>query len=173
MNFIALDLELTCDKDVRDYPYQIIELAAVRCIDGVIDSVFQSYVKPAAPFEVTPFCTALTGITAEQLLHAPSIDVVAKSLSEFIQHKTPEQIISWGKSDLEMLKSECISAGAEFPLTEHLYQDFKKIYCKKRKIKKRVGLQTALKISEVSPQGLPHSALDDAKNLALLFVKES
>lgn len=172
MNFIALDLELTCDEDVQDYPYQIIEIAAVHCVDGVIDSVFHSYVKPLAPIEVTPFCTALTGITAEQLLSAPGINAVAKSLSEFINQNKPEHIISWGKGDFGMLKSECISAKTPFPLSENLYQDFKKIYCKQRKIK-RVGLQTALKISGVTPLGRPHSALDDAKNLALLFVKES
>ncbi|MEO3679002.1 3'-5' exonuclease [Rheinheimera fenheensis] len=172
MNFIALDLELTCDEGVRDYPYQIIEIAAVYCVAGVIESAFHSYVRPMTPFELTSFCTALTGITAEQLLSAPGIDTVAQSLSDFINQNNPEHIISWGKSDFDMLKRECISAQAPFPLTENLYQDFKKTYCKQRRIK-RVGLQTALKISGVAPLGRPHSALDDAKNLALLFFKEN
>jgi 3'-5' exoribonuclease 1 len=169
MRFIAFDLELTCDKDAQDYPYQIIEIAAVSVVNGEICSTFQSYVKPNKAYDITPFCTELTGITTAQIAAAPTITQVMASLSTFIQQASPELIMSWGKSDYTQLEKECSDSGISFPLSTTPYQDFKKNFCKQRKIK-RVGLQTALKIYNLTAEGRPHSALSDAINLARLYI---
>mgnify|MGYP006191844399 CR=1 FL=1 len=59
------------------------------------------------------------------------IEELSKGMQQKVQFivtiiHNPELIISWGKSDFDMLKKECASAQAPFPLTENLYQDFKK-----------------------------------------------
>lgn len=169
MRFIAFDLELTCDKDVSDYPYQIIEIAAVFVASGQIRTTFQSYVKPGTAYDITPFCTELTGITADQVASSPGIRQVATNLSAFIQQAEPELVISWGKSDYTLLEKECSNGSILFPLGSIPYLDFKKSFCQQRKIK-RVGLLTALKICELTAEGSPHSALSDATNLARLYA---
>lgn len=172
MKFIAFDIELTCDRDVLNYPYQIIEVAAVYCCNGKIESTYQTYVKPTKPYEISAFCTELTGITAEHLSSAPTIVEVAGRLTDLIVKSKPDVVISWGKSDANLLEAECTSVGFPSPLQGKNYQDFKKQYCKARKIK-RVGLKTALRISGVAAEGRPHSALDDAINLAKLYITEN
>ncbi|WP_052750324.1 exonuclease domain-containing protein [Arsukibacterium sp. MJ3] len=67
MRFIAFDLELTCEQDILDYPHQIIEIGAVLFENDEFISGFQSFVQPVSPYQVTSFCTTLTGISAAQV----------------------------------------------------------------------------------------------------------
>lgn len=168
LRFIAFDLELTCEQDCRDYPHQIIEIGAVLCEQEKVIAEFQRYVQPTAPYELTQFCTALTGITAEQVATAPLIQLVARDFQMFITDHNPELLISWGQGDRNILTTECTAAGINSPLTGFEYQNFKTAFCKLRKIK-RVGLKTALQICGITPEGRQHSAVSDATNLARLF----
>lgn len=168
LRFIAFDLELTCERDMHDYPHQIIEIGAVFCEQGKVTAEFQRYVQPTAPYELTQFCTALTGITAEQVATALLIQHVARDFQMFITNHNPELIISWGQGDRDILATECTAADIASPLSGFEYQNFKKVFCKQRKIK-RVGLKNALQICGIPPEGRQHSAVSDATNLARLF----
>lgn len=153
---------------MADYPHKIIEIGAVLCGEGKIIDEFQSYVQPMSDYELTQFCSELTGITKKQLADAPLIQHVAATFGQFINNSKPELIISWGLGDRDILTAECTAAGINSPLTGFDYQNFKKVFCKQRKIK-RVGLKTALQICGIPPEGRQHSAVSDATNLARLF----
>ena len=168
MRFIAFDLELTCEQNCHDYPHQIIEIGAVLYDQGKYIAEFQSYVQPMSDYELTQFCSELTGITKKQLTDAPTIQHVAATFGQFISDSKPELIISWGQGDRDILATECTAADIASPLSGFEYQNFKKEFCKQRKIK-RVGLKTALQICGISIEGRQHSALSDAANLARLF----
>jgi len=168
LRFIAFDLELTCERDMPNYPHQIIEIGAVLWQQGNIIAEFQSYVQPMSPYELTQFCSELTGITAKQLTGAQKIQHVAANFEQFIVSGNPELIVSWGQGDQDILAAECSAAGINSPLTGFEYQNFKKVFCKQRKIK-RVGLKTALQICGIPAEGRQHSAVSDATNLARLF----
>ncbi|WP_019676381.1 3'-5' exonuclease [Arsukibacterium perlucidum] len=168
LRFIAFDLELTCERDVPEYPHQIIEVGAVLCGGGKIIDEFQSYVQPMSDYELTQFCSELTGITKKQLADAPTIQHVAATFGQFISDSKPELIISWGQGDRDILATECTAADIAYPLSGFEYQNFKKEFCKQRKIK-RVGLKTALQICGITLEGRQHSAVSDAANLARLF----
>jgi predicted DnaQ family exonuclease/DinG family helicase len=79
LGFVAIDIETTgldADKD------EIIELAAVRFVDGVETECFDTFVKPVKG--IPPFISALTHITARDLQTAPSGREAVKRFLVFI-----------------------------------------------------------------------------------------
>ena len=78
MRFIAFDLETTGTVAGAD---QIVELGAVRFIDGKVDAVFSTLVDPRRP--IPPGASAVNGITDDMVQGKPLIDSLLESFSEF------------------------------------------------------------------------------------------
>ena len=77
--YVVLDLETTgLDPQYDD----IIEVAAIRIVDGASEGSFSSLVNPGYPID--EFITDLTGITDDMLSSAPSLDSVLPALLSFI-----------------------------------------------------------------------------------------
>lgn len=77
--FIGIDLETTGLDSASD---TIIEIAAVRTVDGRTDAVFETLVNPGRP--VPSDVVYLTGITDEAVADAPPIEEVLPSLVAFV-----------------------------------------------------------------------------------------
>ncbi|MBR1890214.1 MAG: ribonuclease H-like domain-containing protein [Clostridia bacterium] len=77
-SYVVFDIETTGLDTNTD---QIIELGAVKIVDGKIREKFSTFVKPtiSIPFEVT----RLTGITNDMVANAPSAELVLKDFYEF------------------------------------------------------------------------------------------
>lgn len=78
-NLVVVDLETTGLDRQWD---EIIEVGAIKVIDGKIVDTFSTLVKPSIPID--SFITELTGITNEMLADAPSIGSVMPSLLDFV-----------------------------------------------------------------------------------------
>jgi DNA polymerase III subunit epsilon len=78
-NFIAVDIETTGLK--CDY-HEIIEIAAVKVVNGTAIDYFKSLVKPKK--KLPKKITEITGITNENLMNEQSIDLVLPKFIEFI-----------------------------------------------------------------------------------------
>lgn len=78
MRFIAFDLETTGTVPGVD---QIVELGAVRFIDGQIDGVFSTLVDPKRP--IPPGASAVNGISDQMVLGKPTIDTLLESFAQF------------------------------------------------------------------------------------------
>lgn len=76
---VAVDLETTGFDAVRD---EIIEVAAVRIVDGELVEEFSTLVNPARPIPET--ITLLTGISDDDVLNAPSAGKALESLRSFV-----------------------------------------------------------------------------------------
>lgn len=77
--YVVLDLETTgLDPQYDD----IIEVAAIRIVDGAIEDSFSSLVNPG--YSIDEFITELTGITDDMLAPAPSLDSVLPAFLSFI-----------------------------------------------------------------------------------------
>ena len=78
-DYIVFDLETTGLSPAYS---EIIEIGAVKIIDGKIEDIFQTYVKNTSP--IPEKITALTGITENDTKNAPKINVALKKFSEFV-----------------------------------------------------------------------------------------
>lgn len=78
MRFIAFDLETTGTVPGVD---QIVEIGAVRFIDGVVDAVFATLIDPQRP--IPPGASAVNGISDEMVKGKPTIHTILEPLTEF------------------------------------------------------------------------------------------
>lgn len=79
-SYVSIDLETTGLNPKRD---RIIEIGAVKVIDGVKTESFSTFVNPARKLEQTVI--DLTGIRDEDLVCAPYIDSVLPKLMDFLE----------------------------------------------------------------------------------------
>ncbi len=77
--YVVFDLETTGFSSIKD---KIIEIGAVKVIDGKITEKFSTFVNPKVPipFEITQ----LTSITDQMVLEAPDIETVLPEFLEFV-----------------------------------------------------------------------------------------
>lgn len=80
-SYISIDLETTGLNPKRD---KIIEIGAVKVIDGVEQAQFSTFVNPGRRLEER--ITELTGITQELLTDAPDMEEVLPELLEFVEN---------------------------------------------------------------------------------------
>ncbi len=78
MKFIAFDLETTGTLPGVD---RIVEIGAVRFVDGVVDSVYSTLVDPRVPMPEA--ASRVNGITDDMLVGKPTIDRLLTSFAEF------------------------------------------------------------------------------------------
>lgn len=78
--FIVLDLETTGSHPMNN---EIIEIGAVKVIDGKIVDTFSQLVCPRE--EIPEYVSMLTGITADMVAKAPPIEKVLPEFIEFCQ----------------------------------------------------------------------------------------
>lgn len=80
MTFIAFDLETTGTVPGVD---QIVEIGAVRFINGQVDSVFSTLIDPLR--SIPAGASAVNGITDDMVSGKPTIDTILNSFAEFCQ----------------------------------------------------------------------------------------
>lgn len=78
MRFIAFDLETTGTVPGVD---QIVEIGAVRFINGQVDAVFSTLIDPMRP--IPAGASAVNGITDDMVQGKPLIDTILEPFTEF------------------------------------------------------------------------------------------
>ena len=82
-DYVVLDIETTGLDPFFD---EIIEIGAIKVINGECVANFSKLVKPSKP--VSDFIVQLTGITNDMLRDSPSIDKVLPEFMEFVSDMT-------------------------------------------------------------------------------------
>ena len=82
-SFVAVDLENSGSMGLAngDQPSEIIEIGAVRYVDGICVDTFSMLVNPGRP--IVPTVQKLTGITDEMVKDKPSPEEAVKAFAEF------------------------------------------------------------------------------------------
>src|SRR5262245_44647507 len=80
MRFVAFDLETTGTLPGVD---RIVEIGAVRFVDGEVDSLFATLVDPR--MSIPEAASRVNGISDEMVRGKPTIDQLLKSFAEFCQ----------------------------------------------------------------------------------------
>jgi inhibitor of KinA sporulation pathway (predicted exonuclease) len=171
MNYIILDLEATCWEKRDKQPNEIIEIGAV-CIneEKQIISEFNSFIKPTVHAILSDFCTELTSITQQQVDGAQLFPVVLEEFQNWILSFGDEYLLcSWGFYDRVQFKNDCELHGLPTNWLE-AHISLKHQYAKIRQTRP-TGMKVALKSEKIILEGTHHRGIDDAKNIAKIFVK--
>jgi len=174
LNFIVFDLEATCWEDKRhNHVQEIIEIGALK-MNHFGDEIgrFSQFIKPVLFPTLSPFCKKLTSITQKDVEKADEFLTVIEDFQDWIGLFDNEDYLlcSWGFFDRKQLIHDC-----ELHKTEgnwanqhislkHQFNDYKGN-------RKPIGLNKAIRTEGFEFTGTPHRGIDDAVNLAKIFVK--
>lgn len=176
--YICCDLEGTCwdSGPLRDRQRQeteIIEIGAVR-LDAQYREVdtFQRLVKPTRHPVLSDFCLQLTGITQAEVDTADELPVAMAAFRQWIGD--PDAVlVSWGQYDRNQVRRDCVRWKVPLPLELGSHVNAKDEYglwCRGRKKGRHGrGLRAAVEELGLEFAGSHHRALDDAKNLVVVF----
>jgi inhibitor of KinA sporulation pathway (predicted exonuclease) len=168
VHYIIYDLEMT------NHLSEVIEIGAVKLkqIDGTLTVVdeFQQFIKPKQD-TVDKKITSLTGITVNDVKHAPSFIEATETFKSWIGTEN-YFLCSWGPEDKWAFINDAVFHDHSIKwLVNHndiqLY--FSMLFENERGF--RYGLKRALTLLEIDQSGKQHRALDDAKNTAKIFIK--
>ena len=174
MNYIVLDLEATCwrKKPDKSYVNEIIEIGAVKINDNLETvSQFAEFVLPVKHPILSEFCTQLTTIQQADVADADTFPTVVKRFQDWIGvGNEPYMLCSWGYYDRKQLTADCELHGLT---TEWLsyHMSIKHQYWKLTGTRRPMGMKSALFYEKLGMTGTHHRGIDDAINIAKIFVK--
>jgi 3'-5' exoribonuclease 1 len=171
MKYIIVDLEATCWEKRDKSPNEIIEIGAV-CINESKEIIgqFNQFVKPVVHSILSDFCIDLTSITQNQVDEVAIFPAVLNDFQSWILNFSDEYILcSWGFYDQVQFKNDCERHGLDISwLQNHI--SLKHQYAVIRHTCS-MGMKNALKNEKITLEGIHHRGIDDAKNIAKIFVK--
>jgi inhibitor of KinA sporulation pathway (predicted exonuclease) len=169
---LALDLELTCwegDPPAGKRP-QIIQIgiAEIDLVRLTLTRTSSFLVRPYGFHALSDFCTALTGITTEQVkTKGRWIDEVLKALVKEYGPKR-KAILTWGDDETALLEE---AAPLGYLETFRRMTDLGWIFHSTFQFPQRPGLSDALQFLGLTPVGTDHNAEYDAINTARVFME--
>jgi len=170
---LVIDLEATCcnQGSVPQQEMETIQIGAViATLSGEVMGEWSSHVRPIRHPVLTTFCTQLTSISQVEVDAADSFPAVIARLAEWMEnsYKAVDCWASWGAYDHHQLQQDLAFHSAPWRLpSKHL--NLKAAFAKKFRLKKRPALSTALTLVGLEFSGMPHNALDDARNAVRLL----
>jgi len=172
MHFIILDLEATCWQKREYSPNEIIEIGAV-CVNErkqIVDE-FCAFVQPSIHPELSDFCTELTSITQDMVDDADEFPEVYDEFLDWIQSFDDDYLLcAWGFYDRKQLEQDCKLHDLPTDwLEDHI--SLKHQHGRIRNQKRGMGMKGALRKENIQMTGTHHRGIDDARNIAKIFIK--
>lgn len=180
MNYLVIDLEMCkVPKNYRgkNYKYasEIIQVGAV-----LLDEEYKEigklcqYVCPEYGV-LDYFITNLTGIEKGQLKNAPKLKDALIHMIDWLGERE-YKIFAWSKSDYSQFEHEIKSKNLESQkiwefMNPVRWIDYQEVFGKRYNFEQAVGLEEALMLCDIEPNGRLHDGLDDARNTARLIEK--
>ena len=158
--FVVFDLETTGFSPSKN---QIIEIGAVKVVNGSIAQRFSTFVNPKVPipFEIEQ----LTSINDDMVLDAPVIDEILPKFMEFCQDAV--MVAHNADFDMSFIKHNCSTQGLECEKTVLDTVALSRVLLPSLN---RFKLDTVAKALNIS-LAHHHRAVDDAACTAEIFVK--
>ncbi|WP_328952739.1 3'-5' exonuclease [Kitasatospora purpeofusca] len=167
----VVDVEATCWEG-QPPPGQVSEiieigLTVVDLRAGERLAKHRLLVRPARS-EVSPFCTALTGLTPAEVAGGLSFTEACRTLAAL--HRTgATPWASWGDYDRNQFTQQCRRTGAEYPFG-HRHTNAKVAFTSSYGLRRRPGMAQALTVAGLPLEGRHHRGDDDAWNIAALVL---
>jgi inhibitor of KinA sporulation pathway (predicted exonuclease) len=167
--YLIVDLEATCSDDgtVPRHEMEIIEIGAVMQSSRTfeVESEFQTLVRPVRHPELTPFCTALTGITQGDVAGAPPFREALEAVMQWASAFGDALFCSWGDYDRNQFLQDCAYHRVAYPFPSG-HWNLKAEFARAVGRKKKLGIAAALRHLGMDFEGSHHRGLDDARNIA-------
>lgn len=165
---LYLDLELTC-WDTAPSPglrNEIIEIGVVEMdlTSFAIVREAQHFVRPTGLWEISEYCTKITGITRSDIIPAYSLEDVLKKLENQFEF-SGKRTVAWGH-DVSVIKQACRSAKLDCPFRHPM--DLSSLCRDLFFLSGQPSLESALELMGMEFEGVQHGALPDARNTARL-----
>ena len=172
MNYIIFDLEATCWQTGGHGQGETIEIGAVLINEHrELVAEFSRFIKPIKHPILSDFCIELTSIQQSDVDTAGYFREVVEAFQDWIGLGDKDYLLcSWGFYDRKQLESDCKLHGVEQKWLEkhislkHQYGDFKQL-------RRKLGMKRALMKEGMDLEGTHHRGIDDARNIAKIFVK--
>ncbi|MFC6012060.1 exonuclease domain-containing protein [Nocardia lasii] len=117
---------------------------------------------------VSAFCTELTSLTQEQVDTGVTFDEACRLLvAEFAATERPWA--SWGDYDRKQFRSQCEITGVPYPFSSE-HTNAKQVFAESYGLRRRPGMDGALRIADLPLEGTHHRGDDDAWNIGALVV---
>ncbi|MER2192250.1 MAG: 3'-5' exonuclease [Solibacillus sp.] len=164
---VIFDLEATCEDKLVDFYFdnEIIEIGAVKIKGGRIVDEFNTFIRPRDTV-ITPFCTELTTITAEDVWNAPDFVEVSAAFGTFIGNA---RSLSWGDYDRKQLLKDFARHDVVPPFWMKRHINLKQEFADLLNIQ-RCGMKKALALCGIELEGTHHRGIDDARNIAKIYL---
>ncbi|GAB6106634.1 exonuclease domain-containing protein [Fusibacter bizertensis] len=161
MKVYFMDLEFLCDED---YAYED-EIIAICLISDDESYELTSLVRPYDDdFEVSEYCTALTGISKDDLSSKPFFSDLYE---EMIENTSEDDILYvWGNVDLEAIYKASIEIAGELEFNIVDFQEEFMQYCK---IAFRPGLKKVYEILTDDCEIKHHDVRNDTLMLKKIY----
>ncbi|MCR9253634.1 MAG: exonuclease domain-containing protein [bacterium] len=172
MNYIIFDLEATCWDGWDKSQNETIEIGAVLVNDSrEIVSEFVQFVKPLKHPTLSEFCKNLTSIKQEDVDDAPYFSEAIENFKSWFGYPEEQYMLcSWGFYDRKQFESDSIIHGLQIDWIEN-HISLKHQYGKFKKLKRAIGMKNALEHEGLKLDGTHHRGIDDARNIAKIFIK--
>ena len=171
MKYIVLDLEATCwkDREVKK-PNEIIEIGALKIDEnGQILSEFSAFVQPKLHPVLSDFCKELTTISQAEIDTADDYSTVIHAFQDWINLDEDYYLCSWGFYDKSQFKKDNDLHNLDSRwLKNHI--SIKHQHGEIKKLRRPIGMVAALKLEKLSLEGTHHRGIDDARNIAKIFL---
>ena len=174
---IIVDLEATCQADDPDYEKEIIEIGAIKVVDGYIKDEFDVFVKPKKNPMLSDYCKNLTHITQEDVDNGLSPREAIDKFYKWATNNFTENVTycSWGGFDKKELYREARMNHFNYVYLNEInkkHYNLKRIYAKVLGLKRQLGTLNALKREGLAFDGSNHRAIDDVKNIYKIYMSQ-
>lgn len=172
MNYIIFDLEATCWEGWERSPNETIEIGAILVNDQKdVVAEFEQFVRPLKYPQLSKFCTELTSIQQSDVDGAPYFGEATDLFRQWFDFGNEDyRLCSWGFYDRKQLESDCAIHGLDDGwVGKHV--SLKHQYGKFKNLRRPIGMKNALKSEGLTLDGTHHRGIDDARNIAKIFIK--
>lgn len=172
MIYIVLDLEATCWEKKDGRLNEIIEIGALSINQkGEVLDEFVTFIKPHLNPILSDFCIELTSIAQDMVDEAPMFPEALTKFKEWIKSFANDYCLcSWGFYDKNQFINDCKLHDLDTDwLIKHI--SVKHQYAKIKGLRRGIGMAKALQKERFELDGIHHRGIDDARNIAKIFLK--
>ncbi len=173
MNYIVFDLEATCwQGSPASFVQETIEIGAFKINGyGEVTGRFGRFIKPVLHPRLSAFCQELTSIQQSDVERASGFVKIIEEFQDWAEVFDEDYLLcSWGNFDKKLLHQDCLMHDVETDwLEEHI--NLKQQYKEIKRLDRSRGLKWAVEKEGFEFTGTHHRGIDDAANLAKVFIK--